>query len=193
MSVPVLYVDLSSPYAYLAAERAPRVLGTAPRLQAIVLGAIFELRGRGSWAWTDERAAGVAEVERRARAYGLPPLRWPTGWPASSLHGARAAVWAERHGAGSELVLALLRRVFAHGDDIADRAVVRAAVEDLGLPAAEMDDAVANPALKQELRDRTAAAWDRGVRGVPTLRIGEDLFYGDDRLEAAAVALAAHG
>src|SRR4051794_16398194 len=80
-----LYVDLGSPYAYLAVARAPGVLGSAPVLRPVLLGAIFRARGSGSWARTEGRAAGIAEVERRAAAYGLPPLRWPTVWPGNGL------------------------------------------------------------------------------------------------------------
>jgi 2-hydroxychromene-2-carboxylate isomerase len=182
----VLYIDVASPYAYLAAERAPAVLGEAPRLEPVVLGAIFALRGHGSWAHTDQREPQMREVERRAAAYGLPPVVWPAGWPANSLRASRAIVWAERHGAGHDLALALFRAGFARGEDIANPAVVRSVVASLGLPAEEMEAAIADPVLKQELKDRTAAAWAAGVRGVPTLREGDRLFYGDDRLEEAA-------
>jgi 2-hydroxychromene-2-carboxylate isomerase len=96
----VLYYDLASPYAYLAVSRAAEVLGEAPRLQPVLVGAIFGWRGRGSWALTDQRDAGEAEIERRAAAYGLPPLVWPSGWPLNSLGPMRAAIHAERQGAG---------------------------------------------------------------------------------------------
>ena len=66
--------DLASPYAYLAVARAASVLGSEPVLRPVLAGAIFGYRGRGSWALTPERAAGEAEIERRAAAYGL--RRW---------------------------------------------------------------------------------------------------------------------
>src|SRR5881409_293348 len=80
----VLYFDLGSPYAYLAVERAGRVLGAEPELQPVLAGAIFAHRGYGSWALTDQRAAGEVEIERRAREYGLPPIAWPPGARRSS-------------------------------------------------------------------------------------------------------------
>jgi 2-hydroxychromene-2-carboxylate isomerase len=58
-----------------------------------------------------------------------------------------------------------------------------------GLPAPAMLAAIQAPELKEQLRAVTQRAWDEGVRGVPTVRIGERLFFGDDRLEAAAAAL----
>ena len=190
MSEPVLFIDLSSPYAYLAGERAASVLGVDPRNEPVVLGAIFRMRGRGSWGHTGRREAGMAEVERRARAYGLPPIAWPPGWPASSLHAHRAVLWAERHDAAQRLIRVVFRAVFADGRDIEDPGTVRDAVDALGLDAAEMEQAVEDPALKEELRARTAAAWEAGVRGIPTLRVGDELFSGDDQLEAAAAKVA---
>src|SRR5690349_25053450 len=76
---PTLYFDLGSPYAYLAGERACRVLGIEPRFEPILVGGIFIERGHGSWAHTDERAQRLAEIEARGERYGLPPLSWQIG------------------------------------------------------------------------------------------------------------------
>ena len=82
---PTFYFDLGSPYAYLAAERIAAVFDEAgaeqPEWQPILLGGLFKRFDRGSWALTPEREAGMREVERRAQAYGLPPIRWPDPWP----------------------------------------------------------------------------------------------------------------
>jgi len=188
---PVLYFDLGSPYAYLAVERVAGVLGVEPRLEPIVLGAIFKSRGYGSWAHTPEREQGVEEVERRAAAYGLPPVAWPPGWPPNTLNAQRAVVWAERYGLGRELTRAAFRRAFADGRDLADMQVLRSIARSLGLPHEELEAAISDPKLKEELKRRTGAAQEAGVNGVPTLRIGAELFYGDDQLERAAAALAA--
>jgi 2-hydroxychromene-2-carboxylate isomerase len=80
-----LYFDLGSPYAYLAVARAEAVFGRQPDLEPVLLGAIFRLRGSGSWSQTSERATGIAEVQRRALAYGLPAVAWPDGWPLDGL------------------------------------------------------------------------------------------------------------
>jgi 2-hydroxychromene-2-carboxylate isomerase len=187
VTAPELFYDLGSPYAYLAVERAERVLGVAPVLRPVLVGAIFVARGHGSWSQTQGRAEGIAEIERRAAAYGLPPVRWPPGWPPNTLPAMRAAVWAERHGRGAAFARAAFRRAFAAGEDLADVAVLARAAAGAGLPAGELAAALADPAIKDELRARTEAALALGVRGVPTLRIGERLLYGDDRLEEAAV------
>jgi 2-hydroxychromene-2-carboxylate isomerase len=185
---PILYIDLASPYAYLAAERAAAVLGVEPRLEVVLVGAIFGWRGRGSWALTDQRAPGMAEIERRAADYGLPPLVWPAHWPANSLHASRAALWAEGRGALVPFVHAVFHRQFAAGADIQDHDVLRAAAQDAGLPPEEIDAATGDAALKASLKQRTEAAWAAGVPGVPTTMVGGEPFFGDDRLPDAAAA-----
>jgi 2-hydroxychromene-2-carboxylate isomerase len=177
-----LYYDLGSPYAYLAVERAGRVLGAEPELRPVLLGAIFAARGHGSWAHTPAREENVAEVERRARAYGLPPVRWPPGWPPNTLTAMRAAVWAERSGRGEAFARAAFRRAFAGGEDLSDVSLLADVAGEVGLPATALSDAIAAPEVKDELRARTDGALALGVRGVPTVEVGGRLRYGDDAL-----------
>jgi 2-hydroxychromene-2-carboxylate isomerase len=186
-----LYYDLGSPYSYLAVERADRVLGAAPVLQPILVGAIFHHRGRGSWGHMDTRDAHVAEIEARAARYGLPPIAWPPGWPNNTLNAMRATVWARReHGAraGDAFARAAFRAAFADGVDLADAGALVAVAETIdGLPAADLPAAVADPAIKAALRAATDAAIALGVPGVPTLALDDGrLLFGDDRLEEAA-------
>jgi 2-hydroxychromene-2-carboxylate isomerase len=185
---PTLYFDLGSPYAYLAAERAPALLGTDVELQPVLLGAIFARRGFGSWAGTAARAGRVAEIEARAARYGLPAVRWPQAWPSDGLQAMRCAVWAKQHGAAAGFALAVFRSEFLAGADISDPAVLAAGARTAGLDAEEMLRDIETPRVKEALREATQAAWDRGVRGVPSLQAGDAVFYGDDQLELAAQA-----
>ena len=182
----VLYYDLASPYAYLAVSRAAEVLGEQPRLQPVLVGAIFGWRGRGSWALTDQRDAGEAECERRAVAYGLPPIVWPRGWPLNSLGPMRAAVFAHRQGAGEAFARAVFEREFAHGEDVSDVVLLDEIGRSVGVD--QIREAIADPQIKAALREATEQAWQRGVQGVPTLEAGRRLYFGDDRLEEAARA-----
>ena len=157
-----------------------------PRIEPVFLYALFQERGWGSWAHMPTRDEHVAEIERRAAAYGLPPVTWPETWPPNSVNASRSILWAERHGRAADQARALMRGSFAEGRDSSGLDVIREVAAGLGLPADEFDPA----AFKDELRARTAQAWADGVMGVPTLRVGDELFYGDDRLEAAAAAAA---
>ncbi len=79
-------------------------------------------------------------------------------------------------------------REFAWGDDISDLDVLSACAEGAGLDGAAMGAAIAEPSIKEALKQATQAAWDAGVRGVPSVRVRDAVFYGDDHLEAAAAA-----
>jgi 2-hydroxychromene-2-carboxylate isomerase len=152
----------------------------------VLVGAIFGLRGRGSWALTDEREPGMREIEARADRYGLPPVVWPPGWPVNSLAAMRACLWAEDHDALDAFVDAVYTHEFTRGEDVSGIEALAAIADEVGPPGGELADAVADPARKQRLKDLTDAAWARGVQGVPTIAVGDRLLFGDDHLEQAA-------
>jgi 2-hydroxychromene-2-carboxylate isomerase len=183
-----LYYDLGSPYSYLSVERAQAVLDTAPHLQPVLAGAIFNHRGHGSWGHTDARAANQAEIEARAVRYGLPPIQWPPGWPPNTLQAMRAAVWAQQaHGAGDAFARTAFHAAFAEGADLGDPAVLTTIADRTGLPANDLPAGLADPAVKDALRAATDAAITLGIRGVPTLATDDGrLLFGDDQLEEAA-------
>ena len=182
---PVFYYDLGSPYAYLAAERVNQVLPVVPVWQPILLGGLWQQTGGASWSSTDRRE----EVERRARRYGLQPLRWPEPWPSDTLTAMRAATFAQQAGRGVAFSLAAFRQAFAAGRNLSatDNVLIAAAACELH-PNAVLK-AIESRSVKERLERATAAAAERGVEGVPTVAVGSELFWGDDRLEDAAAAL----
>lgn len=187
------YFDIGSPYAYLTAERIHRQLPEPVRWQPVLLGGLFKLTGRTSWALGDyrRRQAGMVEIERRARTYGLQPIRWPDPWPAEYLAVMRAATFAFSVGRGREFTLQAFRSAFQRGIDLSITAHVLAAGAQAGLDRDELEQGIADLRIKQELRNATDAAHALGVFGVPTVAIGDELFWGDDRLEDAAALLRA--
>jgi 2-hydroxychromene-2-carboxylate isomerase len=186
---PVFYYDLGSPYAYLAAERLTRVLPEVPVWQPILLGGVWQESGGQSWAVTDARDEGMAEVERRAAEYDLMPIRWPEGWPNNTLKAMRVAVWAQQIGRTVAFSLAAFRQAFAGGKDLSDVDYVLMAAAACELHPNAVLKAIETQSVKDRLREVTGAAYERGVRGVPTIAVGDELFWGDDRLEEAAVAM----
>ncbi len=191
------YFDLGSPYAYLAAERIGGLLPEPVQWQPVLLGGLFKLNGRSSWALGDyrRRQTGMAEIERRARSYDLAPMRWPDPWPSDYLFAMRAATYAFGAGAGAgagtgrEFVREAFRAAFTSGADLSIHAQVTAAARRAGLDPDNVASATQDPAVKQALRAATEAAHELGVFGVPTVAIGRELFWGDDRLEDAAAHL----
>jgi 2-hydroxychromene-2-carboxylate isomerase len=187
---PTFYYDLGSPYAWLAAERIHHVLPETAVWQPILLGGIWQQTGVGSWALTDKREEGMREIEQRADKYGLLPVRWPDDWPTNTLKAMRAAIFAQQTGRTVAFSLAAFRQAFAAGRDLEelDNVLIAAAACELH-PNAVLKG-IELQSTKDRLREATQEAYDRGVRGVPSVAVGERVFWGDDRLEEAAAALA---
>ena len=186
----VFYYDLGSPYAYLAAERIASVFeaaGAEPaEWQPILLGGLFKRFGRSSWGQGPDRDAGMRECERRAQAYGLPPIRWPEPWPGDMLIAMRTATFAKQLGRTVSFSLAAFRQQFAAGRDLGDPDNVFIAAASSELHPRALETAVATAGVKTALREATDRAGDLGVFGVPTVIVGGEVFWGDDRLEEAA-------
>jgi 2-hydroxychromene-2-carboxylate isomerase len=189
------YYDLGSPYAYLSAERISGLFAEAeleqPEWQPVLLGGLFQAFDRDSWGNGPGRAAGMAECERRASAYGLPPIAWPDPWPGNMLTAMRVATFAKQAGRTIAFSLAAFRQQFAAGRDLSEPDNVYVAAAACELHPRALAKAVQTQSVKEALRAATEAAAARGVEGVPTVAVGEQLFWGDDRLEEAAAAAAA--
>ncbi len=187
---PVFYFDLGSPYAYLAAERVNQVLPMVPVWQPILLGGIWQHTGGGSWSLTPEREAGSLRSSVARRNADCSRSCWPDPWPTPTLVAMRAATFAQQAGRTVAFALAAFRQAFAAGRDlsITDNVLVAAAACELH-PNAILKG-VETKSVKDRLRAATDEAAARGVIGVPTVAVGDELFWGDDRLEDAAAALA---
>ena len=157
---PVFYFDLGSPYAYLAAERINGLFteaGASSRsgsrsCSAGCSSASAATPGRNG----PEREAGIAEVERRAAAYGLPPIGWPEPWPGNTLFAMRAATFAKQTGRTVSFSLAAFRQAFAAGRDLTDPDNVLIAAAACELHPRALLKAVETDAVK-----RRAARGDR--------------------------------
>jgi 2-hydroxychromene-2-carboxylate isomerase len=191
MTRATFYFDLGSPYAYLTAERIADVLGESVAWQPLSLGALFKLAGRSSWSLgdPDRRRDGIAEVQRRAELYGLPPVRWPEPWPSNYLFAMRACTYAFQQGLGPEFAIGAFRAAFQQGHDLGLPERVLHLAGEVGLDQRAVEDATGDPQVKLALRAATQDAHELGVFGVPTVAVGGELFWGDDRLQDAAAAL----
>ena len=132
----------------------------------------------------------MREIEERAAERGLPPVRWPPGWPdeSYSLLPLRAALVADAHGRLREFSFEAFRLMFAEGRALDDPEPVLEAAAAAGLNPDAVSVRLENPEIKARLRQHTDDAIARGVTGVPTVAVGGALFWGDDLLETAAAA-----
>ena len=189
--------DFNSPYSYLAAERISGLFAEAaleqPEWQPISFGHVLKTTGRRPWSFEKDRSADFAEIQRRAGERGLPPVRYPEGWPVEnySLNPIRAAIYAKESGRVVSFTLACFRQVFAAGRDMSELDNVLVAAAACELHPNAVTKGIETKSVKDKLRAATDEAIARGVEGIPTIAVGEELFWGDDRLEEAVRAASA--
>jgi 2-hydroxychromene-2-carboxylate isomerase len=191
MGEPVFYYDFNSPFAYVAAHRVDDVLPVRPRWQPIALAFLLMYYQREPWSFNVERRGPtMRECEQRAAALGL-PLEWPQGWPRDSysLLPLRAAVLAERAGLLREFSRAAFQQHFSSPEGIKELDGVLTAAGAAGLDPDEVREHVGDDDVKLEVKAATEDAIKLGVFGVPTVQVGDELFWGDDRLQEAAKAV----
>lgn len=188
MSQSRFFFGALSPYSWFTAERIDSVMPGAEWCP-VLAGVVFQANDRTSWGFTDERAAKIADCEARAASYGLGPIAWPDPWPTRDLVAGRAMMFARREGRLKDFALTVMRLAFLEGIDIDSVEAMREAASRCGLGPDSVEDALQDQSIKDELREATQAAIDLGVWGVPTIAVGGELFWGDDRLEDAAAVL----
>jgi 2-hydroxychromene-2-carboxylate isomerase len=182
---PRFYFGAMSPYSWFAAERIETVLPQA-RWFPVLAGAVFKANDRTSWGLTDRREAGIADCEQRAATHGLGPIVWPDPWPTSDLLVARGMTHAMHEDLLRPFAMAAMRLCFREGADLGELASVLEAGRRCGIDSGELEFAIAGEHVKESLRALTAQTLEDGVFGVPSIVIGEELYWGDDTLERAA-------
>lgn len=190
------WFEFGSTYSYPAAmrvEETARRRGVALRWRPFLLGPIFKAQGwndspfnvypaKGRYMWRD--------LERVCAAQGL-PLRRPSRFPRNGLLAARVAVLAEDEPWLPAFVRSVYAANFADDRDIADPAVVAALLTGVGQPAGSRLAEASSDAAKARLRARTDEAAALGIFGAPSFVVDGELFWGNDRLDAALDAAAA--
>jgi 2-hydroxychromene-2-carboxylate isomerase len=184
------WFDFGSNYSYLSvmrieAEAAAR--GVRIHWRPFLLGPIFRALGfdnspfvlqkeKGAYVWKD--------MERQCRKYGIALTR-PSVFPRAALLAMRVALL----GAEREWIAAYCREImqqnFVHDRDIGSVEVVGEALVKLGLPAQQIIAEAQSDANKLRLREQTEAAAAKGIFGAPTFFAGDEMFWGNDRLEDA--------
>ena len=189
MARPVeFWFEFASTYSYLAAERIEQLAAGVPILwRPFLLGPIFHGQGwnnspfniypvKGNYMWRD--------MERLTADYGL-KLRRPTAFPRNGLLAARVALaHAEQDWIGA-FVRGIYRANFAEDREISDPQVVSDVLQDLKLDPGSVLAAANSETNKAALKAQTERAIKLGLFGAPSFTVGEELFWGNDRLEQA--------
>jgi 2-hydroxychromene-2-carboxylate isomerase len=185
------WYEFGSTYSYPAAMRIERLAsdaGVAVRWRPFLLGPIFKAYGwndspfnifaaKGRYMWRD--------LERICAADGLPLKLPPVSFPQNGLKAARLALVGEREGWTPAFTRAVFAANYAEQKDISDDVTLRGILDGLGVDSTASLAAADTPAIKQRLRAQNDEAVALGLFGAPSFTIGDELFWGNDRLEAA--------
>lgn len=181
------WFEFASTYSYLAVHRAEAraaSYGLEIEWRPFLLGPIFARLGwndspfnlyprKGEYMWRD--------MERRCAAQGL-PFRKPTRFPRSGLLAARIVCGRMEEGWALPFARAVYRANFVDDREIEDHAVIEDLLRSVGVDPGPLITAAQSPQGKARLRQQTEEAAERGVFGAPTFIVGEEVFWGNDRL-----------
>ena len=188
------FFDFGSPAAYLAWTQLPTIAtaaGATIAWRPMLLGGVFKAAGNASPISVAAKGKWMmADLARFAARYGV-PLNFPASFPVNTLPLMRGAVGMQmRQPADSErYVKAVYEAIFGRGLAMGDPAVIAGVLTAAGFDAAAFETLIADPAVKQGLIANTEEAVARGAFGAPTMFVGSQMHFGQDRLDFVAQAL----
>lgn len=191
------FFDFGSPAAYLAWTQLPALCAKAGAdliYKPMLLGGVFQATGNQSPAAIPAKGRYVRrDFERHAARYGV-PLHFNPHFPINTLMLMRGATATQMQDGGARFdafCATVFRAMWVDEKNMNDPAVVGAALQAGGFDPTEFLAAVGQPAVKDRLKAVTEEAVARGVFGAPTMFVGEQMFWGQDRLDWVREALAA--
>ena len=184
------HFDFGSPNAYLAHLVVPEIeqrTGAKFEYVPVLLGGVFKLTNNRSPA---ESLQGIKnkgeyqerEMQRFLRRHAIARFAWNPFFPVNTLLIMRGAVAAELEGVFARYVDEVFRHMWAEPKKMDDPEIVRAALEQSGLDAARLLARTQDPQVKDRLLKNTENSVARGTFGSPTFFVGEEIFFGKDRL-----------
>ena len=191
--------DFASPNAYLVHRVLP---GIAERTGATfnyipcLLGGIFKSTGNQAPMTAfapipNKLAYEQVEFGRFIAKHGLSDFAFNPHFPVNTVLLQRGALVAERDGRLMDYIEAGLHHMWEAPKKMGDPEAYAAAMSESGFDGAALVEGAQDPAIKQKLIDYTAAAVERGAFGIPTFYVGDDMFFGKDRLDQVEEAIAA--
>lgn len=182
--------DFGSPNAYLSHRVIPALeerTGVTVEYVPVLLGGIFKLTGNVSPAVSlrgirNKGEHQALEMRRFLAEHGITDFRANPHFPVNTLQIMRGAIVARRKGFLATYVDEVYRHMWSEPKKMDDPAVLRAALEESGLEPDLILEGIQNPDVKAELLENTETAVERGVFGSPSFFVGDELYFGKDRL-----------
>jgi 2-hydroxychromene-2-carboxylate isomerase len=191
MAPPIeFYFDFGSPNAYLSYKLIPSIearLGAVVDLKPALLGGIFKATGNQSPAVTLAGVPTKAAYERRQTdrfiaQHSLTQFRFNPAFPINTLQMMRGVILAQRLGVFDAYVAAIYAAMWEQALNVGDLDTFHGVLDRAGLPTQAFKDHIGDADVKQGLIDSTEEAVGRGVFGSPTFFVGDEMFFGKDRL-----------
>jgi 2-hydroxychromene-2-carboxylate isomerase len=184
------HFDFGSPNAYLAHLVIPEIerrTGAKFEYVPVLLGGVFKMTNNRSPA---QSMAGIKnrleyealERERFVRRHNITQFKWTPFFPVNTLLIMRGAIAAQLDGVFERYVDEIFRHMWAEPKKMDDPEVVRSALEESGFNAASLMARTQEPEVKDRLLQNTQASVARGTFGAPTFFVGDEIFFGKDRL-----------
>ena len=163
--------------------------GAEVKYRPFLLGGVFKATGNRSPIEVPAKGAYImADFARYAARYGV-PFGIPASFPLNSLNLMRGAVAAELDGRLIPYSDAVYRAIFSERRNMEDPVVIAEVLRGAGIDPAAMMAAIGKPEVKDRLRANTEDAVARGAFGAPTIFVGKEMFFGQDRLDFVEDAL----
>ena len=184
------HFDFGSPNAYLSHLVIPAIearTGVAFRYVPVLLGGVFKATNNVSpmvslQGIRNKPEYQRIETERFVRQHNITDYHSNPHFPVNTLQIMRGAVFAEREGFLGRYVDAVYRHMWVEGKKMDDAEVIAAALQEADLPAQQIVAGVQHPEVKAALIANTESAVERGVFGSPSFFVGDELFFGKDKL-----------
>ena len=187
------FYDFGSPTVYLAATQLPDITATVGATidwRPMLLGGVFKSTGNQSPVVVPAKAAYMNnDLKRFAKRYGV-PFRFNPHFPINTLALMRGAVaYQDDVVVSSTYRDAIFRAIWVEARNLNEPDVIGQVLSDAGLDPAELMNRIGQQTVKDQLIANTEEAVNRGVFGAPTFFVGEQMFFGQDRLDFVAEAI----
>lgn len=186
------FFDYVSPFSYLADTQLPALLertGAELVHRPILLGGVMQGSGNSPPFTVPNKGVYTGrDAQRWAEHYGVEMTTNPH-FPVKTIQALRAATVLLEEGGFAEFHTAAFRATWCEAQDLGDPAVLATVLEKCGLDAAHVLERCGDPAIKDTLRKATEEAVERGAFGAPTFFVGDEMFFGNDRLQFVEEAL----
>jgi 2-hydroxychromene-2-carboxylate isomerase len=195
------YFDVSSPWTYLAfrnIQPMAKELKISINWRPVLVGGIFNTVNQRMYASREDSNSPrnryvLKDLQDCARQTGVAIVFPPKVFPVNSVKAMRGCIWLAQSETFKDYLLPYIEATFAayftRQEDISQEEVLASICQSVGIDAGAFADGITLPDIKQALKANTDEAIARGAFGVPSFFVGDDMYFGNDRLDLLRLAV----